>query len=298
MNDNTPDLDSLKSAWQDKYQAKKLLQTNKANANFQIQQGDRFIAQNQLLEAITCYRHALKIDPNSGLARKQLEQAIKSKKLPSDRVDSLPTAKKPSKNSLVVARIYLQQARAFTAEGEWHKAIAACQKALSFNSQLAEAYKIWGDSLQRLDSVIEAMEYYARALEIEPNYAEVCLNLGSLSFKQQQWQLSIDYYRQAAEIEPNCAKAYRNLARVYKKLGQQQLMFDCWYQALQIEPNKASVAEHCQLAKIMLQTGKVDRAIACYRAAIKLKPNLASLYLSLGELLIQQNDTQQAINLY
>ncbi len=301
---NIPDLNSLKSAWQDKYQAKKLLQANNSSANFQIQQGDRFLAQNQFTEAITCYRHALKIDPNSIKAGQQLAQAIRQQ-----RKLSVPSNYSPQpiinstsgihdRDGNVVARVYLQQAQSFEAEGQWQKAIAACQEALKFNPKLAQAYKTWGDNLQKLGNITAAMGYYAKALAIKPDYAEVCLNLGSLSFQKQQWQLAVNYYQKAAEIEPDCVKAYRNLARAYKKLGQQQLMLDSWYQALQIEPTSAGVAEHCQLGAIMLETDRIDRAIACYRQAIKLKPNIGSIYLNLGQLLIKQDRLTEAIDLY
>ena len=303
MVDNTPNLDSLKSAWQEKYRAKKLLQTT-SGAKLQIQQGDRFLAQNRLTEAITCYRHALKIDSNSIQAKQQLRKAIERQKqlssIQSDRHQSaitLPPHDR-TKNTAVVARVYLQQAQAFETEGKLQKAIASCQEALKFNPNLAEAYKTWGDNLKKLGSLTEAIGCYAKALAINPDYAEVCLNLGSLSFGQQQWQQAIAYYQKAVEIQPNYVEAYRNLARAYKKLGQQEPMLDSWYQALQIEPKSATVAEHCQLAKIMLERGRRDCAIACYQNAIRLKPNIANIYLSLGKLFIEQSQPQQAIYLY
>ena len=301
-----PNLDGLKSAWQEKYQAKQQLKAN-SSANLQIQQGDRLLANNHLTEAITCYRQALKLQPNSTLAGQKLAQAIRQqrkssvpKNYSSQSAQSLigTVASPVNQDTTVVAQVYLQQAQSFAAEGEWQKAITACQEALKFNPQLAEAYKIWGDNLQKLGNISSAIGYYAKALALKLDYAEVCLNLGSLSFQQQQWQLAINYYQQAAEMHPNCVKAYRNLARTYKKLGKQQLMLDAWYQALQIEPTSATVAEHCQLAKIMVQIGRSDRAIYCYRQAIKLKPNVADTYLSLGQLLVKQHKFSEAIKLY
>ena len=77
---NSPNLDSLKSAWQQKYQAKKTLQAGRS-ANFQIQQGDRFLSQNKLPEAIACYRRAVKLDFNSTQAQNKFYQAIKQQQL-------------------------------------------------------------------------------------------------------------------------------------------------------------------------------------------------------------------------
>ena len=146
-------LDDLKSAWQAKYQAKKLLQAA-SNYKLQIQQGDRFLAQNQLSEAIACYQRALRLDSNSTLAHQRLAQALGQQKQltqTSDRYSQAITSKITSakdkqsvleNNNLTIAQIYLQQAQTFAAEEQWSKAIAACQEALNYNFQLATAYKI------------------------------------------------------------------------------------------------------------------------------------------------------------
>ncbi|MGL5795704.1 MAG: tetratricopeptide repeat protein, partial [Waterburya sp.] len=303
-------LDNLKSAWQEKYEAKKLVK-NASNPNFQIEQGNQFLAQNKIPEAIACYRRALRLNPNSTQAHQQLAVALKhqgklteasvhyrqaiSSNLTTTSNKSLSTT---ANNQSAVAQIYLQQAKSFEAQGEWQKAITACKEALDFEPQLAEAYKIWGDNLQKTAKTTEAMGYYAKALAIKPDYAEVCLNLGSLAWQQQQWQLALDYYQRAIAIQPGCASAYRNLARVYKKLGQQQLMLDCWYQAMQLEPEHANATEHSNLAQIMLEIGRPERAIACYQQALKLQPNLAQTYLSLGNVFVNQNQAAQAITVY
>ena len=300
-------LDSIKFAWQEKYRAKEQLQAA-SNPEFQLQQGNKFLAQHKLVEAIAYYRRALRLDPNCTQAHQQLAVALKQqgKLTEANRhyrqaIDTrLTTARQnletlsSDNNVRAIARIYLQQARSFQAQGEWHKAITACQEALDFDPQLAAAYKTWGDSLLGRGNATEAMGYYAKALAIKPDFAEVCQNLGSLSCKQQQWQLAIDYFQQAIAIDARCAEAYRNLARVYKKLNQHQLMLDYWFEALQIEPERASVTEHCNLARIMVEIGSRERAIACYWQALKLQPHSATVYLKLGELLA----AERAIEIY
>ncbi|MGD1918142.1 MAG: hypothetical protein ACFCAD_04225, partial [Pleurocapsa sp.] len=166
---NSPNLDSLRSAWQEKYQAKKKLQTTKS-VNFQIQQGDRFLACDQLSEALTCYRHALKINPNSTEAKQRLVKTINQQKELVQAKNNHPqpsislTPHQQDNDTKVVAQVYLQQAQSLEAEGKWQKAIVSCQEALKFDSQLAEAYKIWGDILHKLCNLTEAIGYYAKAL--------------------------------------------------------------------------------------------------------------------------------------
>ncbi|MEM7758724.1 MAG: tetratricopeptide repeat protein [Cyanobacteria bacterium P01_A01_bin.40] len=305
MANNSPNIEHLKSAWQEKYRAKKLLQ-NATNPEFQLQQGNQFLAQHKLIEAIACYRRVLKIDPHHGAAHQQLATALKqqgklakaNQRYAIDSRIAQPKGKAPQVNNSAIAQIYLQQAQSYEAQEEWQKAIAACQSALNFDPQLAAAYKTWGDNLQKSGNPIEAMGYYGQALAIKPDFTEVCLNLGSLSVKQQEWQPAINYYQQAISIDEHCVAAYRNLARVYKQLNQTQLMLQCWFQALQLAPQQVESAEHIKLAEVMQSTGNPVQAIACYQQALNLQPHAADIYLKLGALLVRQNLSDAAIRLY
>lgn len=299
-----PNLDRLKSAWQEKYRAKQQLQAV-TDPQLQLQQGNKLLVQNKLDEAIAYYRRALKLDPDSRQAHQQLAVALKQQgKLTEANLhyrqaidarlasasSNLPTPLPQPQ----LARIYLHQAQSFKAEEAWQKSIVACQQALACAPKLAEAYQTWGDNLLSMGKTTEAIGYYGKALAIKP-IAEVCLNLGSLSCKQQQWQLAIDYFQQAIAIDSRCGSAYRNLARVYKKLGQQRLMLDCWFTALQIEPERASVVELCNLARMMEEIGYRDRAVACYQLVLNLSPQSASVYLQLAELLIENSPQAIAV---
>ena len=293
-----PNPENVQAAWQAKYQAKKQLQAVN-NPLYYLQQGNRLLAQNKLMEAIVCYRRALKLDPHHTLAQQQLASALKqasNRQLDRHKVIEQPHLK--SSNNPAVAQIYLQQAHSYEARGEWQSAIAACQKALNFAPELAEAHKTWGDNLVKSGNIIESLEHYATALAIKPDFAEVCLNLGSLSVKQQQWQLALNYFQQAIAINPNYAEAYRNLARIYKKLNQTQSMLECWFKALQLEPEEAGAAEHRKLARIMAEFKQPHQAIFCYQQALKLQPQAADVYLELGALFIVQNNSSAAIDTY
>ncbi|MEL6439824.1 MAG: tetratricopeptide repeat protein [Cyanobacteria bacterium J06621_8] len=306
MANNSPNLEHIKSAWQEKYRAKQLLQ-NTANPDWQLQQGNQFLAQNQPLKAIACYRRALQLNPSHERAQQQLSAALKQHKLAKASTNYSQTVNPPNRpghslvpasNQQTIAEIYLQQAHAYELQGEWQQAINACQLALNFNSQLAPAYKTWGDNLLNIGNLTDALGCYGKALAIKPDFAAVYLNLGSLSVRQQQWQQALKYYQQAVAIDRSCVEGYRNLARVYKKLNQTQLMVQNWFQALQLAPQQANTEEHLNLAEVMQTMGETPKAIACYQQALKLQPQEINIYLKLGELLLGQNLNQEAIKLY
>jgi tetratricopeptide (TPR) repeat protein/glycosyltransferase involved in cell wall biosynthesis len=199
---------------------------------------------------------------------------------------------------LEVARIYLQQALAYCDEKQWQKGIAACQEALKICPDLAEAYKVWGNILQKIGKIAEAIGYYAKAASLQPEMAEIYGNLGSLYAKQHKWQQALDYYQKAVELDPNCAGFYRNLAKIWEELGKDERALACFLQALALDPQMITADRHFQLAEELWAEGKEDWAILCYKNTIKLAPNFKDGYLKLAKALEAQNQWQEAGDCY
>ena len=162
MVNSSPNLNSLKSAWQEKYQAKKSLKSL-TTANLQIDEGDKQLALGNITQAIACYRHALQIIPRSQKAHQKLAQVLKQQGKLADAsqhyrqainaaatTDNQQISLSEQSNTFAVTSIYLQQAKCFAIEGKWQESILACQAALDIDPKSAVAYKIWGDNLQEL----------------------------------------------------------------------------------------------------------------------------------------------------
>ena len=196
------------------------------------------------------------------------------------------------------AEIYVQQALAYGDEQKWQEAIQACQQAVNLVPNLAEAYKLWGNALQRMGQTADAMGYYAKALEIQPDLAEVYANLGSLYAQQKKWQEAQEYYQKAIVIKPEFAGAYRNLAKVWQQLGEPKKAWDYQNKALSLEPGKITAEEHLQLGDNLLLENKPHQAIEHYRKSIQLAPNLRLGYQKLAETWEQLGEWQEAATYY
>ncbi len=196
------------------------------------------------------------------------------------------------------AKVYLEQAQFYCDQKNWDLAIAACEQTLKIAPKMAEAYKIWGNALQRMGQAAEAMGYYAKALEIQPDLAEVHANLGSLYAQKQQWQRAIDYYQKAVAINPKFAGAYRNLAKVWTQVGQPQKATECTYQALTLEPDQAAPEAHFDLGNELWHQGRFSEAIACYCRAIEFNPHLAEACQKLADALAQKGKWKESRTYY
>lgn len=208
-------------------------------------------------------------------------------------------ADKPMKvvNS-VGAETYIKQAESYYNQGKFEEAITECKRAIEIKPEAAIAYKIAGNATQAMGKVDAARYWYTEALEIEPNFAEIHANLGSIYAQHKQWQNSIACYQKAIEIKPDLVVAYRNLAKVFLQSGQPQVGAEYWYEALTLDINWATAEEHFTLGNTLLEHGKLEKAISCYQRAIQLQPSYADAYHNLGEVLSVQEQWEEAIASY
>ena len=68
---------------------------------------------------------------------------------------------------------YLRLAKSDLTEGKLSQAIATCEKILEIQPNSAAAYRILGETYQVENDFEKAMYAYAKAVEIQPEYAEV-----------------------------------------------------------------------------------------------------------------------------
>ena len=193
--------------------------------------------------------------------------------------------------------VYIQGAESFYSQRKFEQAATACQRVIQVKPD-ARVYKIWGNARQAQGKVEEAKNCYAKAIELDPDFAEAYTNLGTLYAQEEQWQSAIAFYQKAIALQPNLASTYRNLARVWAQMGQLSEADGCWFKAYSLEPAKATPEEHIQLGDNFLRQNQVTQAIRCYCHAIELNPNFNQAYQQLGNALKAQRKLQEEVASY
>ena len=185
------------------------------------------------------------------------------------------------------AQIYVEQALNAYDNCQWQETVNACQKILEIFPEMAEAYKILGNALQRSGETKKAMECYAQALKIEPDLAVVYTGIGKLYYEQQKWLQAKEYYQKATIINPRYPEAYHNLAGVWLHLGQPVKAEVCEQKATSLEAELLSdssenvfsdstqaaqaVGNYYQLAQNSEKNQKWQEAALYYRKALEIK---------------------------
>jgi len=280
-----------------------------------INLGNILLQQKQLTEAISCYRSALKLNPNSAVAYQNLAEALfqtrdfeesnicyrKAIKLGITNSSSInQNLGKKSPNLYSVnpvipiesAKINRHQTENKNPEISPEKNNKLINQTL--NQDAVEAYKLLGKMLQNQDKSAEAWQWYRKAISIAPKDPEIYRDLGILYGQQQQWQEAIKCYQKALKINPNMADVDRYLAKALTNLGKQAKESEFWQQNYSLKPETTTAEEHLILGDTMLQKNMVDRAISYYCDAIKTNPNLTVAYQKLGEALKLKSHSQNS----
>ncbi len=124
---------------------------------------------------------------------------------------------------------------------KYYRRLAALESPLS-----TEPHNNLGILYGKLQQHQEAIQYFRRALEIDPSDVDVNLNLGELYYRHQRFEESADCFRKVLEIEPQSVRAHYNLGTVALTAGQRDKAIQHLRQALVIEP-------HFQQANVVLR---------------------------------------------
>ncbi|MDR4511920.1 MAG: tetratricopeptide repeat protein [Nitrososphaeraceae archaeon] len=103
-------------------------------------------------------------------------------------------------------------------QGDDQGAIEYYDKALTIDPNYADALINKGVALHRQGDDQGAIEYFQRALAIDPNYADALYGMGIALHAQGDYQGAIEYYDKALTIDPNYAQAENNKNRALEKL--------------------------------------------------------------------------------
>ena len=195
------------------------------------------------------------------------------------------------------AQVYFQKALEHLEKHEWEQCALACKQATQIMPDMAEAYKIWGNALQRMGETGEAMACYAKAVEVKPNLAEVYAGIADIYVQQGKWQQAIEHYQKATIIKPS-SKTYRKLAAAWQKVGEADKVEFNLYQASELEISekssqrdalnlalknidrsnvKDSVATYCKVAQQLEEKNQWQEAAKYYRQALDLSMSRLNL---------------------
>jgi hypothetical protein len=142
--------------------------------------------------------------------------------------------------------------------------------------QLSEpeaALRVVDDGLERLDAGPEPDRHAAHRSVLEHNRAQLLDGLGRLDE-------AVESYSRAIDADPDDAELRLARAGAYRRLGQHERAHADYTDALRRSPPHAEA--YCGRADVALELGDLDEALGDYSRAVELRPDLAPAWRGLG----------------
>ena len=154
----------------------------------------------KLEKAVTSYRQAIKLNPNSAWSYHNLGETL----------------------------FKLQK---------WDDAIAAYQQAIKLNPHSGSLYYNLAEAFMQQGNLDEAIANYSKAIEIKPSFSIGHNSLGEALAKQGKLLEAIGCFRKAVEFNSNYFRAYRNLVEFLAGTGQLEEAVGFYQEAIKINPS-------------------------------------------------------------
>ena len=292
------------------------LEAQGVKAEEYLQLGTNLVQQGKLKPAITCYRRAIQFQPDVAEPYLKLGELFIHIGQHSQAETCYQQGLKHDPQN---PQLHYNLGFTLGQQQDWDSAIEHYQTALKLQGDYWEAAHNLGEALSHKQLWSEAVPYYRRAIKLKPDFPWSYNNLGNALLELEDWSEAIKAFLQAIKLKPDFPWAYYNLGEALGNLGEWDEAITAYRGAAQIQedlPNVQQKLGNALYQKIAQekQTIEQDKQIAlnCFQKAISQNPDNPQnyhqaialdqdnleLYIGLGNVLMKQQQIDEAIVAY
>jgi tetratricopeptide (TPR) repeat protein len=152
---------------------------------------------------------------------------------------------------------------------------------------------------------------FMAGIKINKRNAKLYNNVGHALEGQAKYSEALEYFLKAVEVQPDDIGAHMNVGRTYNNLNKYELAEKAFYRAKDLLPRprpgeryQARVAPShlnvfLNLANLIARNkSRLEEADALYRQAISMRADYTQAYINRGDVLIKMNRTREAQEVY
>lgn len=168
-------------------------------------------------------------------------------------------------------------------KGEWGPAALAAAEAADVHAKYASAFHLLALALDNLGERHQAFTMYERALALDPYDADVYLNVGTAAWGLRMFEGAERAFRVYIDMRPDCPKGYNNLAGCLRDMGKLDEAIELTRTTLFRMPDSAELWN--SLGTIMGETCDFENARTFYLEAQRLNPKMSRAFHNMGHAL-------------
>jgi tetratricopeptide (TPR) repeat protein len=191
-----------------------------------------------------------------------------------------------------IGSVYLNQNK----NGEARDAFERCVKLpANYPDTLPDAWNNLGVLATREGRTEESVEYFQRALEVNPRHVLSLDNLGNAYRVQKKWSEARRVLERALEISPEDPEANYSLGMVFAETNDTAAAREHLQRALKARPNYPEALNN--LGVLALVTQHRDEAVISFEQCIQLAPAFDQAYLNLARVYALEGTRDKARNI-
>jgi tetratricopeptide (TPR) repeat protein len=245
-----------------------------------------------LVEAETCYREVLRLEPNHadalhllGVVAQQNGNYVEAERLIRSAIDRNPCA----------ADYHNNLGNTYRLTGDLASAISSYRQAIALDSTHVEALHSLANSLAERGDFDGSETCFHEVLRLQPNYADAHYNLGNAKLQRGDAATAVDCYRQAIDLQRGRAAYHFNLAHALQRLGrltESAVEYRC---VTSIAPDDFEATYN--LGIVLHELKEFAEAAEAFRHGLALKPDLPQAMSNLAAALQGLDDYDGAAEL-
>jgi Flp pilus assembly protein TadD len=167
-----------------------------------------------------------------------------------------------------------------TAKGQWADAIVQWRKALEMDPDNAQVHFLLAGSLTANNQKSDAIKEYRKACELDPHQEGWFAHLAVSLAQAGDTEGAIANFRKSLELDPSSAEVETVFGTVLAERGRIEEGLQHMRKAVELSPNSARA--RANLATALSKTGHFEEATVQMQAAIRLVPNSTEYEFNLG----------------
>jgi tetratricopeptide (TPR) repeat protein len=193
-----------------------------------------------------------------------------------------------------LAEYYEQLCDSYVGLENHKEALKAIDKALNYNTDVAEYYNKKGNILRELDMDEESLVWYNKAIDMDPDPVYYS-NRGNTHSELLRYNEALDDFENAAALDP-CSEYNCSKGRILYKLDRYEeslLALD-----ISTEKDPANASAYCFKGDTLNKLNRDVESFEAFDKAIELNPKKSTHYNNKGFCLNQQERYQEAIEMF
>ena len=177
---------------------------------------------------------------------------------------------------------------------DYEKVMIICEEILKLNKDIPEVYNFYGLSLQNLNRHDQAINYFNKAISLQPKDYSAFNNL-AISYKYLYMnKLAYENFNNCLELKNNYFPALINFAILKKDLNEYEDAIDLFQDALKIKPNPNEIKILFSLSELYEQKGEIEKAKETIKKILVLNSSNTAAHYILSKYLNYKNESKHS----